>query len=76
MNFLKNIERLERIDFLIRYKNTGSPKELAKKLNISERQIYRLIEQMRSLGAKIEYSKIKKTYFFSKPQKLKIGYQD
>jgi len=74
MNFLECIERIERLDVLIRLENTGTPRVLSERLNISERQIYRLIEQMRNLGAEIEYSQCKVSYIYTKPVKLKIGY--
>jgi len=53
MPAIKYINRLKAIDQLIKLKATGSPKELADKLGISERQIYKYISDLKELGAKI-----------------------
>jgi predicted DNA-binding transcriptional regulator YafY len=74
MNFFECIERIERLDILIRLENTGTPKELSNRLNISERQIYRSIERMRNLGAEIVYSKYKQSYIYVKPVKFNFGF--
>uniref|UniRef100_UPI0040485234 HTH domain-containing protein n=1 Tax=Roseivirga sp. TaxID=1964215 RepID=UPI0040485234 len=59
---LKQIERIQRIHELIKKRATGTPKELALKLNLSERQIYNLLELMKALGAPITYSSKLYTY--------------
>ena len=56
--------RLESLDHLIRIKGTGSPRELAKRLNISERSIYEYIGLLKTLGAPIRYSKFRRTYYY------------
>lgn len=43
----KYIERIDRLEKLIHYKSTGSPSELAEKLNISERRLYDYIKYLR-----------------------------
>lgn len=53
---LKQKERIERLHQLIRLNATGTPKECAQKLGISERQLYNIIELMKELGAPIIYS--------------------
>jgi predicted DNA-binding transcriptional regulator YafY len=55
---------LERIDGLIRRKQTGTPKELADKLGIAERTLFRMISQMRDLGYPIRYSQRRHTYVY------------
>jgi len=57
-------KRLETIDSLIRIKGTGTPKQLASRLNISERSLYEFLQMMRSLGAPIKYSKFRQTYYY------------
>lgn len=56
--------RLEYVDFLIRTKSTGQPKDLARKLKVSERTLYDVILLMRNLGAPVAYCKQKKTYYY------------
>ena len=53
---IKYINRLKRIDQLIRLEATGNPKELATKLNISERQLYRYINDLKETGVKIIFN--------------------
>lgn len=64
MKFIHIIERFERIDSLIRIKATGKPKNFARKLNISERCLYNTIEIMKQLGAPINFSRTKESYFY------------
>ena len=47
MKNLKTIERLQQLHKLIINENTGSPKELALLMSISERSIHLLLEQFK-----------------------------
>jgi len=60
--FIKKIITLERIDALIRRKGTGSPKELASRLDISVRYVHKLLDYLRSLGAEISYNHCRNSY--------------
>jgi predicted DNA-binding transcriptional regulator YafY len=60
----KYLNRLEYLDYLIGIRGTGSPKNLAKRFQISERSIYCYIEVLKNLGAPVKYSKHKKTYYY------------
>jgi predicted DNA-binding transcriptional regulator YafY len=64
MNTIKTLERLQRIHSLIENECTGTPYELARKLNISERSIYNLIEYLRDFEALIAYDRSRKTYYY------------
>ena len=57
MNIDKYFERIERIDRLIRLKATGSPKEFAKKLGISESSLYEYLRYLKDKGGPIEFDK-------------------
>ena len=61
MSLKKYIDRFKRIDQLIRLKATGTPKELAEKLHISEALLYLTLSEMKELGAPICYDKSSKT---------------
>ncbi len=74
MKLYQNLERIQRIDQLIRLEATGRPKRLAENLGISERQVYRLIDQMRFLGAEILYSIDKESYVYETPLKFNFGF--
>ena len=56
--------RLEYLDDLIRKKSTGSPRELAEKLNISQRTVFNWISVLTDLGALIKYDPERQTYFY------------
>ncbi|QEC52447.1 HTH domain-containing protein [Anseongella ginsenosidimutans] len=58
------LNRLEYLNDLIRKKSTGSPKELAEKLNISQTTVFNWINMLRDLGALIKYDSERQTYFY------------
>lgn len=64
MNTIKTLERLQRIHSLIENECTGSPYELANKMNVSERSIYNLIEYLRDFEARVAYDRGRKTYYY------------
>ena len=65
MKFLEEIERLKRLDQLIRLKATGTPAQLASRLHVSERTVYNEILTLRLLGAPVEFCKVRNSYFYS-----------
>lgn len=75
MPAIKYINRLKTIDRLIQLKMTGSPKELAIKLEISERQVFRYIENLQELGGKIEFDKLLNSYVYSTEIELLMTYR-
>lgn len=62
MNFIRQIERLQKLNKLIEQEKTGTPEELASRLGISKRQLHNLIETLKDMGAGIVYSKKNGTY--------------
>ena len=68
MSLKKYLERIKRIDKLIRLRATGSPKEFAQKLNISESLLYATLSEMKDFGAKICYDKVYNTYYYKNEQ--------
>src|SRR5690606_3851184 len=73
MKNLKNLERLQQLHQRIVQENTGTPKELANYMNISERSLYKLIEQLKDLTAPICYNRCSNTYFYEGDFELKIN---
>jgi predicted DNA-binding transcriptional regulator YafY len=71
MTIEEHIELFKRIDGLIRRKNTGSPKELAEKTMLSERQIHRLIRILKTF-CPIEFSKAKNSYYYYNSGRLRV----
>ncbi len=62
MKFDEYKEKLEQIDQLIQDANTGTPKELAKRLRVSERTIRRFIERLRIKNKSIRFCRKTQSY--------------
>jgi predicted DNA-binding transcriptional regulator YafY len=65
MKLIEQIERINRLHELIRYRRTGTPPELAKRLGLSTSMIYKTIEELKHQGVPIEYSRQLQTYYYS-----------
>ena len=74
MSLIKRIQQIERINALIRRKGTGTPAELAKKLNVSERTVYNLIDLMIRMGAPIYYCNERKSFCYEYDVEFSIGF--
>lgn len=72
MKNLKQLDRLRRIHHLIKLQNTGTPNELAKKLRISIRLLYLLLEYLKDLDAPLVFNRQSKTYYYTHDFELKI----
>ena len=72
MKSIKNLERLQQIHLLIKSETTGSPRELANRMHISERLVYHLIEQLKDFNADICYDRSRKTYYYSDDFQLHV----
>lgn len=76
MSLTTYITRIERLDGLIRRKSTGTPQELAEKLDISERWLYVFLEELKEeLGCPIVYDRTKRSYVYSEQGKMTIGFR-
>lgn len=61
-----NINKILRIDQLIENQSTGTPDELARKVELSERAVYNYLKFMKEeLNAPIVYSKAGGTYKYN-----------
>ncbi len=73
MKLFEQIERINRLHELIKYRRTGTPGELAKRLKISTSMMYKVMEELRLRDAPIEYSKQLQTYYYSQPYLMNIN---
>ena len=64
---------LQRLDQLIRTRATGSPTHLADRLGACERDVYRLIADLRVQGFPISYDLEHGTYYYTEQVKLEIS---
>jgi DNA-binding IclR family transcriptional regulator len=74
MKLIQQLNQLERLDALIRRKATGTPRELARKFAVSERTVYNLLETLRQMGAEIEYSHSRCSYYYTTQMKFSYGF--
>ncbi|WP_114748568.1 HTH domain-containing protein [Pleomorphovibrio marinus] len=57
MEFIRQIERIQLLNKLVKEQRTGSPENLAKRLGVSRARLYLMLEELRDYGAKIKFSK-------------------
>jgi predicted DNA-binding transcriptional regulator YafY len=70
MAFIDTFYKLERLAYLIQRKATGSPMELAEKLEVSPRTVHNLLDQLRNWGADIAYCRERCSYYYVEPVNL------
>ena len=72
MSSIKILERLQRLHNLIEQECTGTPLELSRKLGISERSVYNLLDQLKDFNAEIIYDRSRRTYYYKNDFILEI----
>ncbi len=71
----KYIERISQIDRLVRFRKTGTAKELANKLGISRSTLFETFEVMKAFGAEIAYCPHRQTYYYTQEGRFEIGFK-
>lgn len=74
MKAIEQLERIQQIIKLIKYEKTGTPEEFANHLHISKRRLYEHLDDFRAMGAQVNYSKQRNTYYFSNGHELELNY--
>ncbi|GAB3023558.1 hypothetical protein [Spirosoma pulveris] len=68
--------RLRFLDSLIRKRATGSPKELAQRLGITERAWYKIRDELiNDLNLPLAYDPVRKTYYYTEEGQFIFGFQ-
>jgi phage antirepressor YoqD-like protein len=75
MTIFEAIDRIERIHKLIKLESTGTPEELAKRLNIKKRQLHNILCEFKCFGAEIRYNRYKQTYYYENNFELIFKYK-
>lgn len=73
MHFLEQFNLLARIHNLIKRKATGSPQQLATRLEISRASVFRQINLLKDLGAKIHYCHSRDSYVYDEKFSLSLS---
>ena len=74
MPIKKYLDRIIYIDSLIRRKATGSTKQLALKLNLSERRTLEYIKSLKEMGCPIKYCRKRNSYFYNGDGNISISF--
>lgn len=64
---LEDLKTLKRMHNYIHSSTTGKPSVFARKLGLSERHVYRLIQYLKLTGAPIAYDRFVQTYYYTGP---------
>lgn len=72
MKLLEYIDRIKIIHKLIRESRTGTPENLARRLSISTSRLYVVLDELKLMGAPIEYSRQLQTYYYTQPFEVNI----
>lgn len=75
MPIIKYINRLKRMDSLIRKKATGNPEEFAEKMQMNRSSLMRHLAELRQLNAPIYFDNIRQTYYYEQEVKFEIGFK-
>jgi predicted DNA-binding transcriptional regulator YafY len=62
MKFIEYTKKLDTIRYLCEHKRAGTPRQLGRKLNVSERTIKRMVQHLRDLGFPIKFDRSRKSY--------------
>ncbi|MGD0753603.1 MAG: HTH domain-containing protein [Bacteroidales bacterium] len=72
MKVFEYLDRISMMHKLVVRQKTGTPEEFACQLGISRTTLYELIDELRSRGAPIAYSKSAKTFFYRQPYDIAV----
>lgn len=72
MKLFEYLERISMMHKLVSRQRTGTPEEFASHLGVSRTTLYELIDELRSRGAPIAYSKSAKTFYYRQPYDIAV----
>lgn len=75
MLLFEGINRMQRLHTLIAKEVTGTPCQLAGRFRLSKRQLYNLLEEFREMGAEINYSRTRETFYYRNDFSLEITFK-
>lgn len=76
MNIIKYMERIKRMDDLIRRRATGTPDEFAEKLEISRSALLKYIRVLKNMGAPVEFDEHEKCYRYTASCEFRFGFEE
>jgi predicted DNA-binding transcriptional regulator YafY len=73
MNLIDSVERLKKMDALIKRRDTGTSKEFAQKIGISRSMLMHNLCEMKALGAEISFCSYRRSYCYDNDFSIVIG---
>ena len=73
MKVFEYLDRISMMHKLVSRQKTGTPEEFANQLGVSRTSLYELIDELRSRGVPIAYSKSAKTFFYRQPYDIAVS---
>lgn len=71
------LTRIRRLDAMIRRKSTGPPKELADKLDLSERWLYKFLRELKEeFDCPIKYDYYRQSYVYKEKGRIMVGFEN
>lgn len=72
MRVLDYIEKLRMLTLLLKMEKTGSLAQMAADMGVHRLTVYNYMNELRAMGAEIEYDKQKNTYYFKSPFNIEL----
>ena len=72
MKVFEYLDRIGRMNSMLQHRHTGTPVEFARRLGVSRTSLYEMIDELRSRGAPISYSKSTKTFYYNRPYDISV----
>jgi hypothetical protein len=70
------IKKIQQLIVIIHSGDTGTPKEVASKLSVSERMVFKYVDIIKNeFKAPIKYNRVTKTYYFEEQGNLDLRWQ-
>jgi len=73
MQSVRELERLHQLHLLIEKECTGTPAQLARRMQISKRSVHRLLEKLKDLDAVICFNRKRNTYYYFERFELEVS---
>ena len=74
MSMHKQIERMRRMHGLIKFRRTGTPEQFAERLGISNSLLYRILGEMKAMGAPIHFCHQRQSYAYYEPVDFRLEF--
>lgn len=74
MKLFEYIDRITLMNKLIKEQSTGTPDEFAATLGIKRTRLYEMVDELKSFGAPIQYSKRKNSFYYEYPYDISLKF--